>query len=262
MMRIEFLTQDDPLYILPFFEEFLRHYSTQFEIVRVSSSPTMGKRSRVQMVKELTTLYGPVGMAALSGATLAAKLLGRFPRRQDAKRFYGIRQICSAYGIEYIDIGNPNAPEFLEGFQERKPDVLVSIACPYILKEKVLSVPPMGCVNIHHAPLPKYKGMMPTFWQMYHGEGSLGVTVHFMSAKLDEGDGLLQEGLTVSKTETLHNVIRRSKRHGAHVMARALRALESGSYVRIPLDREVGSYFTFPTLAQIRDFQKRGYRAV
>src|SRR5580658_7384590 len=114
MMRIEFLTQDDPLYILPFFEEFLRHYSTQFEIVRVSSSPTMGKRSRVQMIKELTTLYGPVGMAALSGATVAAKMLGKLPRHKGAEKFYGIRQICSAYGIDYVDIGNPNAPEFLD----------------------------------------------------------------------------------------------------------------------------------------------------
>src|SRR5271170_213053 len=260
MMRIEFLTQDDPLYILPFFEEFLQHHATEFEILRVSSSPTMGKRSRVQMVKELTTLYGPVGMAALSGATLAAKLLGKLPRARDAGRFYGIRQICSAYGIDYADIGNPNAAEFLGGVRERKPDVIVSVACPFILKEKVLSIPPMGCVNIHHAPLPKYKGMMPTFWQMYHGEESLGVTIHFMSAKLDEGDAVLQESLAVSKAETLHHVIRRAKRHGAHVMAHALRAIETGSYVRIPLDREVGSYFTFPTIEQIRDFQRRGYR--
>jgi methionyl-tRNA formyltransferase len=262
MIRIEFLTQDDPLYILPFFEEFLQNHASEFEILRVSSSPAMGKRSRVQMVKELTTLYGPLGMAALSGATLGAKLLGRFPRRREAGRYYGIRQICSAYGVDYADIGNPNAAEFLAGLRERKPDVLVSVACPFILKEKVLSVPPMGCVNIHHAPLPKYKGMMPTFWQMYHGEQSLGVTVHFMSAKLDEGDAVRQESLAVSKTETLHHVIRRAKRHGAHVMARALRAIESGSYVRIPLDREVGSYFTFPTIEQIRDFQRRGYRAV
>jgi len=43
-MRIEFLTQDDPLYILPFFDEFLRNYSSEFEVLQISCCPTMGKK--------------------------------------------------------------------------------------------------------------------------------------------------------------------------------------------------------------------------
>ena len=35
-MKIEFLTQEDSLYVLPFFEEFLRHYASEFEISRIS----------------------------------------------------------------------------------------------------------------------------------------------------------------------------------------------------------------------------------
>lgn len=261
-MRIEFITQDDPLYILPFFEEFLRNYSGEFEIIRLSCSPTMGKRSRVQMLKELTTLYGAIGMGRLLATTLAAKVLGRFTRGRNSAKYYGLAQICAAYRIPFENIGSPNAPEFLTGLKERKPDVLVSVACPFILKAEALSLPRLGAVNIHHAPLPKYKGMMPTFWQMYHGEESLGVTVHFMSAKLDEGNALLQERLAISKEDTLHNVIRRAKRHGAHALARALQSLSTNSYVPVPLDREAGTYFTFPTRAEIREFHRRGYRAI
>ena len=43
-MRIEFLTQDDPLYILPFFDEFLRNYSTEFEILQIFLLPDHGKK--------------------------------------------------------------------------------------------------------------------------------------------------------------------------------------------------------------------------
>ena len=261
-MRIEFITQDDPLYILPFFEEFLRAYADEFEVVRLSCSPTMGKRSRVKMLKELTTLYGPAGMARLLATTFTAKLLSRLRRDRASSTFYGLSQICAAYGIAFENIGSPNEPEFLAGLKQRNADVLVSVACPFILKTEALTIPRLGCVNIHHAPLPRYKGMMPTFWQMFHGEESLGVTVHFMSAKLDEGNALLQERLEISKEESLHSVIQRAKRHGAHAMARALRALDADSYTPLPLDGEPGTYFTFPTRDQIREFHRRGYRAI
>ena len=51
-MRIEFLTQEDPVYILPFFEEFIRDYGDSFEIARISCCPTMGNRSRRRLARE------------------------------------------------------------------------------------------------------------------------------------------------------------------------------------------------------------------
>jgi methionyl-tRNA formyltransferase len=261
-MRIEFLTQDDPLYILPFFEEFLGSYSSEFEILQISCSPTMGKRSRVQMLRELTALYGVVGIAKLLGTTGVSRTLGRLPRDRSARRFHGIEQIAKAYEIKCQKIRNPNAPDFVDSVRKRAPDVLVSVACPYILKQALLSIPSLGCVNIHHAPLPRYKGMMPTFWQMYHRENSVGVTVHLMAAKIDEGAALIQEVMETPAGATLHDLIRRSKRHGAHCMARALRLLSSTSYSLKPLDTEKGTYFTFPTVGEIREFHRRGYRAI
>jgi len=261
-MRIEFLTQDDPLYILPFFDEFLRNYAPEFTILQISCSPTMGKRSRVQLLRELTSLYGVLGFIRLVGRAAKYRILGKFRHGRVTRRFYSLEQAARAYGIAYQKIGNPNGAEFVEAVRKRSADVIVSVACPYILKETLLSLPPRGCVNIHHAPLPRYKGMMPTFWQMYHGETAVGVTVHFMAAKVDEGAALLQEELAIEPGETSDHLIRRSKRHGAHCMARVLRQIESNSQVAVSLDLSKGSYFTFPTLAEIREFRRRGFRAI
>src|SRR5580704_4474677 len=211
-MRIEFLTQDDPLYILPFFDEFLRTYASDFTIVQISCSPTMGKRSRVQMLRELTSLYGFVGFLRLVSRATKYRLLSKIGKSRGPQQFYGFEQLAGAYGIPFLKIGNPNAVEFVESVRERSADVIVSVACPYILRETLLSLPPRGCVNIHHAPLPRYKGMMPTFWQMFHGERVVGVTVHFMAAKVDEGTALLQDELAIEQGETLDHLIRRSKR--------------------------------------------------
>ncbi|HWS18998.1 MAG TPA: formyltransferase family protein, partial [Candidatus Elarobacter sp.] len=119
-----------------------------------------------------------------------------------------------------------------------------------------------GCINIHHAPLPRYKGMMPTFWQLYHGEQQLGVTIHYMAAKVDEGDALLQESLPVTPGESLHTLIRSSKRHGAHCMAKVVRSLQANEAVATHMDHAQGSYFTFPRREEAREFRRRGLRAI
>ncbi len=261
-MKIEFLTQDDPLYVLPFFEEFFRNYASGFDILQVSSSRAMGKRPRRQLFRELVGLYGPLGMVRIGAEIAGSRLLGVLPRDRDANDFRTLAQLCRAYGVPYRAIESPNAKEFLLGARERKAEVIVSVACPYILKEQLLNLPPLGCVNIHHAPLPRYKGMMPTFWQMYHGEKKVGVTVHYMAAKVDEGAALLQDQLDIEPGESLDHLIRRSKRHGAHCMAWVLRQIQSGTQQAIPLNHSEGSYFTFPTQEEIRAFHQRGLRAI
>ncbi len=261
-MKIEFLTQDDPRYILPFFDEFVRTYGSEFEIAQVACCRAMGKRSRWQLMKELASLYGVLGVTRLAASVAISKALGKVSRRKNARRYHSIAQLCSAYGIPFVSIGDPNSAGYVDGLRQRGAEVLVSVACPYILKNALLSTPPLGCVNIHHAPLPRYKGMMPTFWQMFHGERSVGVSVHYMAQKIDEGALLLQENLAIEPGESLDRLIRRSIRHGAHCMAKVLRDLAAGAAKPIPPMNEEGSYFTFPNFEQIREFKRRGLRAI
>jgi methionyl-tRNA formyltransferase len=261
-MRIEFLTVADPIYILPLFDEFFRHYGDQWDVARISCCRTMGNRPRLKLARELIELYGPVGFARLSARLASARVMGLVPLGRGARRYYSLSQLAKAYGIECRAIGNPNAPEFVAEVEGRRCDLIVSVACPYILKARLLNLPRLGCINIHHAPLPRYKGMMPTFWQMYHGEATAGLTIHTMSEKIDEGAALLQEELPIEPGETLDHLIRRSKRHAAHCLARVLRDIAGNSVSKKPLDREAGSYFTFPTFDQIREFQRRGLRAI
>lgn len=261
-MRIEFLTQDDPLYVFPFFDEFIRNYASEFKIVHIATSPTMGKRPRRQMFKELAQLYGVSGMTRLVTRLALARILGKLPKKPGASHFYTLEQLCRAHGIPHSAIGNPNAPEFVESVHQRAPDLLISVACPYILKEPLLTIAPKGAINIHHAPLPRYKGMMPTFWQMFQGEKSVGLTIHYMVAKIDEGEALFQDEQAIEPGETLDHLIQRSKRHGAHCMATVLRRINEESAKPTALDHSKGSYFTFPTAAEISQFHQRGFRAI
>lgn len=261
-MKIEFLTDDNPIYVLPFFEEFLRQYASQFEVARISSCRPMGNRSRPGLLKQLAYLYGPQGSVRMTARWVAARGLGLLPRRRGASRFRTLRQLCRAYGVPFTPIENPNDPGFVADTKVRRPDLIVSIACPYILKQPLLATPALGCINMHHAPLPRYKGMMPTFWQMYQGEKTVGVTIHYMNAKVDEGAALFQGELEIEPGESLDHLIQRSKRHGAHCMARVLSQIAGRTQKTITLDPSRASYFTFPTVDEMREFRRRGLRAI
>lgn len=261
-MRIEFLTQDDPLYVLPFFQEFFQASPAEIEVLRVSSSRAMGKRPRIHLLRELLSLYGVTGSIRIGSRLLRSHLLSPLPRRRGAERYDTLAQLCRSYAIPYAAIATPNGPEFLQGAQERAADAIISVACPYILGRQLLSLPPLGCINIHHAPLPRYKGMMPTFWQMFNGERSVGVTIHYMSAKVDEGRALFQNSLEIMPGESLDHLIKRSKRYGAQCMVRVLRELNAGTQRVVPLNVADSTYFTFPTIEQIRQFHRRGLRAI
>src|SRR5205807_946171 len=89
--------QADRLYILPFFEEFFQYYASEFQILQVSSSRAMGKRPRFQLLRELTYLYGPLGMARVAAEILSSRVLGLIPRGRDAGTFHTLAQLCRAY---------------------------------------------------------------------------------------------------------------------------------------------------------------------
>lgn len=261
-MKIVFLTQDDPLYILPFFDEFFRQDLGEIEVRGIFSCKTMGDRGRARLLRELFCLYGPLGLTRLLFRAVLCKTMGMLPASRNSRRFHSIVQICRAFHVPHQFIGNPNREEHQRQIAALAPDLLVSVACPYILKDKLLAMPPLGCINIHHAPLPQYKGMMPTFWQMYHGEKRVGVTIHTMAARLDEGAALLQEELPMQENESLDSLIRRTKRHGARCMLTVLRQIAAQTQVTLLLENRPGSYFTFPTPDEMKEFKRRGFRAI
>ncbi|MGB9432025.1 MAG: formyltransferase family protein [Candidatus Acidiferrum sp.] len=261
-MRIEFLTEDNPLYVLPFFQEFFQACPAEIEVLQVSSSRAMGKRPRIQLLRELLSLYGVTGSMRIGSEIARAHLFSPIPRGRGAGRYDTLAQLCRSYAISYSAITTPNDSEFLRGARKRAADAIISVACPYILGRDLLSLPVRGCINIHHAPLPRYKGMMPTFWQMFNGERTVGITIHYMSAKVDEGPALFQDSLEIVPGESLDHLIKRSKRHGAQCMVRVLRELQAGTQRAVPLDAAESTYFTFPTIEEIRQFHRRGLRAI
>ena len=101
---------------------------------------------------------------------------------------------------------------------------------------------------------------MPNFWQLYHGEKTVGITIHKINQRIDEGEILLQRQIPVVPGESLDELIKRTKRAGAHLMVEAIESLKKGENHFEKNRSEEGSYFSFPTSRDVRKFRSMGYR--
>ena len=175
-LRVLFVTEDDPLYVIRFFEVFLREYPADTLDVCGITIDRPWHEPIWKTLRRLIGLYGVTGVARLGTRFLRARLSGRSIARLAAER-----------SIPMLPAQSVNAPEYVAEVRRLAPDVIVSVAAPEIFRAAILGTPRLGCINIHSGRLPVYRGMMPTFWQMLHGEPDVTVTVHEMAEKLDAG---------------------------------------------------------------------------
>jgi methionyl-tRNA formyltransferase len=168
--------------------------------------------------------------------------------------------VCRRHGVRHAVAADVNAPEFVAELAHRDIDVIVSVSCPQIFKRDLLRTPTLGCLNVHGALLPRYRGIMPSYWMLANGEGEAGVTVYFMNEDIDAGDIAGQRKFEIRATDTLDQFLQRSKRVAAELVTDVLHQIEHGTVTRRPMDVSEGSYFSWPDRASVRRFLASGRR--
>jgi methionyl-tRNA formyltransferase len=258
--RILFITQDDPFYIKLFFAEFLRTYKYLAEIKGVVITPVMAKKSLLKLTRQMYDFYGPLDFLKMALRYAGYKITAVAPNFLRSNDRYSLAQLSKYYGIRVIHENNLNSMHFLDKLKGMSLDLIISVAAPVIFKQDLIQLPSCGCINIHNAKLPKYRGMMPNFWQMYHNEKSAGICVHEINPIIDDGRIILQKEVDIDSNETLDSLIRRTKRMGAHCMIEAINMIKSGNVKYMQNDSTQGSYFSFPTREDVKEFRRRGKR--
>ena len=77
----------------------------------------------------------------------------------------------------------------------------------YLLPTSLVSMAPLGAVNLHPSLLPRYRGRAPLNWAILQGETQLGLTAHFIADGVDEGDIILQKSFELSSDEDVGDAL-------------------------------------------------------
>jgi methionyl-tRNA formyltransferase len=123
----------------------------------------------------------------------------------------------------------------------------------------LIDLAPKGCLNLHTALLPKYRGLMPTFWTLKNGEKETGVSVFLVDEGIDSGPIVVQKRVRID-TDRLEELIRRTKVIGMDAVWEAVEKVRVGKPKLIPNPDSEKSYFSFPTRDDVRAFRAAGKR--
>lgn len=258
-MRIVIITQEEPFYLPTFMRSVMRARGK--DIVAVTTLPaTLPKKGWWMTIKEHFGLFGLRTFLYQGIHFCLYRLCDRVGRLLPLSPFYSVRAVARHYGIPLVPTASINSEEYVERLQALAPDVIVSVNAPQIFKRRLLELPRLGCINVHGALLPRYRGMLPSFWVLLNREKETGVTVHFMNEHLDDGPILLQRKVPIAPDETHHSLILKTKRVGAELLLEALEQLERGKVETKVNAREQATYYSFPTPQDGRRFRELGLR--
>jgi methionyl-tRNA formyltransferase len=255
-MNLFLLTQPDAFYIPKLLDRFMQEKSAS---ARVVGAAVLKGEIAVDNVPDYLRLMGVRGTVLNGLDFVRHKALDLFDHTVGLDDIYSVRGALQAHDISEHTPGNVNDPTFLDYLRDQNVDLVVSIACPQIVREDLLDCPPEGVINIHGALLPKYRGKLPSFWVLANGEEKTGVTVHYMNEALDDGPIIVQEEVPIRPDDTLHSLVLRSKvQYGASALAEAVQQIEDGTVETRDNPEDGATYFSFPDAEVIQRFRERG----
>ena len=245
------ITQDDPFYLgrnLDYLIERLPEGVELIGCIVFAVSPFGKRESFTDKIKRTYDVFGAAFVMRYGWQYLMNKL----------NKSTHVKWVLDKRGVSLIELDKGiNHKDSLAIIEDLKPDLMVSIAGNQIFKKRLLSIPPKGTINLHTALLPKYRGLMPTFWVLKHNEKETGVSVFFVDEGIDSGPIVVQERVAING-QTQKDLILETKQIGMDCIIRAIEDIRDDKVVLIDNPESEMTYFSFPTRADVKEFKKLG----
>ncbi|MFO7614896.1 MAG: methionyl-tRNA formyltransferase [Bacteroidales bacterium] len=139
-----------------------------------------------------------------------------------------VKQSALLYDITVLQPVNLKDPAFIGELENLRADLFVVVAFR-MLPEAVWQMPPLGAFNLHASLLPQYRGAAPINHAIINGETETGLTTFFLQQRIDTGEIILQEKMTIGPDETAGELHDRMKTKGASLVLKTVKIIESGN---------------------------------
>ena len=248
-MRIIIITQDEPFYLKSNLEYLTKILPDETEIVGcvVNEASPFGKKET--FIEKILKTYNVFGFNFFIHYSI------KYIKSYFSK---SIKSLLLENDIPIINIeGSINSQNSLNKIQTFNPDLLVSILGNQIFKKPLIDLAPKGCINLHTALLPKYRGLMPTFWVMKNNEKYTGVSVFFVDEGIDSGPIIVQEKVKIGNLSQ-EQLIKRTKKIGMELISKSINLIQKNEVQLIKNNPLESTYFTFPTKEDVLEFKKIG----
>jgi folate-dependent phosphoribosylglycinamide formyltransferase PurN len=170
-----------------------------------------------------------------------------FLTRSRARKTTASKLAIMSDRIQYVP--NIHAEQVLDLVRGMAPDLGLIYGSP-ILKPELFEVPKLGTLGIHHGKVPGYRGKKTTFWAIYNGEKTAGVTIQRINRGLDTGD-VVRSGEVLIGSRSLGSVWDELEALGIDLYIQSILEVKRGVATFQPQKGGKGKLYRDPGLADI-----------
>ena len=145
---------------------------------------------------------------------------GQKVRESDVKAF------AKARDLTILQPTNLKDEAFLNDLKALNANLQIVVAFR-MLPKAVWQMPVYGTFNLHASLLPQYRGAAPINWAIINGETETGVTTFFIDEKIDTGEIILQEKLSIDDKENAGHLHDRLMIAGKELVIKTVQSIAS-----------------------------------
>lgn len=153
----------------------------------------------------------------------------RWFKRSDARRWIG----SVPPRTRVLEFGSRDFAAQLAGL---RPDLFCLASFPHLLSSEILALPRLGTLNCHPSLLPRHRGADPLFWTYFSDDAEAGVTIHWVTERVDAGDVAGQVMVPLERAMPVGELYPMLARKGAAALAAAVDAIATGTLTSAPQD--------------------------
>jgi len=158
----------------------------------------------------------------------------KWPNGQPGFSLDDLDAVCKEKGVELFVTRDIHSAEALEFVHRAKAD-LGLVYGTRILKPALYNIPSLGSINIHKRKVPDYRGGGAVgLWELLDDQKEIGVTVHRVVEKVDEGGVLRSTTIPIEPFDDLESLALKADVVGADLIVAAIRDFAEGNVKETP----------------------------
>jgi methionyl-tRNA formyltransferase len=184
------------------------------------------------------------------GADILEWVLNHFPQdvlavvyRKDGDRSKQTRTLVDHFQtrnkFKILDDGEEHKKELAHFLDTTSVDYIFLLWWPVIVDILLTSKPKIGTVNTHPSLLPYCRGKDPNFWSIVE-ETPFGVSLHFVTDKIDKGPIIAQKQITITWNDTGETLHKQSKQQLLQLFKETYPAIREKRF-QVTFPKEAGS---------------------
>ncbi|MDP2927652.1 MAG: methionyl-tRNA formyltransferase [Candidatus Omnitrophota bacterium] len=149
-----------------------------------------------------------------------------------------VKNTAIAAGLKTFQPENINSKESVKFLKSLDADLFVIVAYGQILSQEILDIPKIMPINIHASLLPRYRGAAPINWAIINGEKKTGITIIYVTLKMDSGPVIMQKEIKIEDRDTAVSLEEKLSQCGAQLLMEVLVIIDNRDYRLVEQDED------------------------